>query len=88
MAAYVLRYSNRDGPLTIEYDDGTGWRMDSRSAAELHCRILRELGVHVGKHCCEFSVVELDRGEFAIVCLSHPEYRRFARQSPGLIGGS
>jgi len=49
------------------------WKMSTRDEAEMHCQDLNRMQVHVGPHYCEFSVEELPEGDFAIVCLSHPE---------------
>ena len=72
MPAYVFRYSNREGPLLVDFDDGPGWKMIERWVAEAHCETLRNAHVCVGEHSCDFSVAELDDGAFAIVCESHP----------------
>ena len=72
MPAYVSGYSNKEGPLLVEFDDAPGWKMAERWAAMVHCETLRNAQVRVGEHNCEFSIVEVESREFAIVCESHP----------------
>lgn len=65
-----------DDPKTdyeICYSRDPEWKMEFINQAESECRILESFGVHVGSHSCRFSVEELPEGEFAIVCLSHPD---------------
>jgi hypothetical protein len=50
------------------------WRIATLLLAQRECEILQGMHVKVGyHHYCEFSVEELHEGEFAIVCLSHPD---------------
>jgi hypothetical protein len=85
MPAYVFRYGNKNGPWTVDYDDGPGWKIASRHAADTHCGTLRTLGVHAGEHLCIFVVEELADGGFAIVCATHPEHLRHATPLQGLL---
>jgi hypothetical protein len=61
------------GNVEVQYGDGPDWKMPFREYAETELRTLAEMRIHVGPHYCEFSLEELPEGEFAIVCLSHPE---------------
>jgi hypothetical protein len=50
------------------------WKIATLPVAQRECEILQGLRVRVGyHHHCEFSVEELPEGEFAIVCLTHPD---------------
>jgi hypothetical protein len=87
MKRYVLGYRQKDDDkieppirpfypvenVDVQYCDGPDWKMPYREHAEMELRILAAMRVHVGPHYCEFSLEELPEGEFAIVCLSHPE---------------
>jgi|ERR1700733_3786554 hypothetical protein len=57
------------------------WTLPDRPSAEIECGILRRMGVHIGPHYCEFAVESLDNGEFAIVCLTHPEHLKLSESS-------
>lgn len=59
--------------IEVGYSKEPKWTVASREEANYQCRTLRGVDVHVGPHYCEFSVEELPNGEFAIVCLSHPD---------------
>lgn len=60
-------------PTLVQYSKGPEWTMGERARADWECRFLDGLGVRVRDHCCAFSVEVLPEGDFAIVCLSHPE---------------
>jgi hypothetical protein len=48
------------------------WPLISRSEAQTHCNRLRDFGIHVDDHDCDFSVEKISEDGFAIVCLTHP----------------
>jgi hypothetical protein len=87
MKVYVLGYQQKDEDkveppkrpfdhvenVDVQYCKEPEWKIMLRGLAESELRILRDMRVHVGSHYCEFSVEELPEGEFAIVCLSHPD---------------
>ena len=88
MKVYVLRYgptakqetgerqkspSDRLENTEVEYSREPVWRMPSLRLAKGERDLLCEMQVHVGPHYCEFSVEELPEGDFALVCLSHPD---------------
>jgi hypothetical protein len=83
MKAYVLNYRAKEKkpeerfqpPTDVEvrYSKEPDWVMRLVQEAESECLILNKLRVHVGEHLCEFSIEELPKGGFVVVCLSHPE---------------
>jgi hypothetical protein len=86
MPVYVLRYGNKDGPLTVDYGDGpASWKIANRYAADMHCKTLRSFGVHVGEHYCNFAVHELESCEFAIVA-PHTPHKSIAALFQGYSG--
>ena len=73
MPAYVFGYGNLDGPWKVDFRDVPTLVLN-RYGADLHSGCLRSLGIHVGDHHCNFAVEELNGGEFAIVCPTHPKH--------------
>jgi hypothetical protein len=88
MKAYVVGYRGRDKDkieppkrpfdpvedLDVWFSKGPEyWKIASLEEAEPELQYLRNCRVHIGSHYCEFSIEELPGGEFAVVCLSHPE---------------
>lgn len=59
----------------VFYNERPSLRFGER-AAEVHCEALAGMGVRVGTHFCNFAVAEVARGEYAIVCESHPRSPR------------
>lgn len=56
----------------VFYSKEPHWKMGAYEA-ESQCKVLHSIRVHVGEHFCTFTVEELPGGEFAVVCLNHPE---------------
>lgn len=57
----------------VFYSKEPRWTMD-RDTAESEFKIMNNLfRFHVGTHYCNFTVEALADGQFAIVCLSHPD---------------
>jgi hypothetical protein len=56
----------------VEYSDIAEWKTTLNDVT-WRCKELNGMRVHLGSHYCEFSVEELTDGEFAIVCLHHPD---------------
>lgn len=91
---YVLGYRTRDEEwgvilrplenIDVAYSKAPEWKLSHAELADLERMSLEKMNVHVGEHYCKFSVEDLNDGEFAIVCLSHPE---LAAKSAGDIGG-
>ena len=86
MKKYVLGYRPKEkekeskgrpfepaGDIEVAYSKEAQWKMPMFYLANIECDILRGMRVHIGSHNCEFSVEELPEGEFAIVCLFHPD---------------
>lgn len=57
----------------VRYSGGPEYTIGERDKAVWECQYLERAQVRVGEHCCAFTLEELPEGEFAIVCLSHPE---------------
>lgn len=84
MKAYVLGYKEKEKkpeerfvPPTevhVQYSKEPEWIMRFVQEAESECLTLNKLRVHVGEHSCEFSIEELPKGGFVVVCASHPEF--------------
>lgn len=55
----------------VAYSDKPEWVIPSGDEAEMECKTLNRLNVHVGTHLCNFSVEELPSGEFAVICADH-----------------
>jgi hypothetical protein len=87
MKVYVRGYQQKDADkvqpskhpfegvsdVEVQYCEEPDWRIAFREMADSELRILTDMRVHVGLHYCEFAVEELPKGEFAIICPSHPE---------------
>jgi hypothetical protein len=89
MKAYVTGYRSADKekeprgkvpPFGLKDNVDVGfhrhaeWRMSFQEEAKAELQILQGMKVHVGGHFCELSIEELPEGDFAIVCLSHPDW--------------
>ncbi len=83
MKRYVHGYWLRDTDpeasrfenLEVAYADDPSWKIPFPHEAEYERGFLENSRVHVGEHYCAFSVEELPEGQFAIVCITHPEGR-------------
>lgn len=95
MKVYVVGYREKEkqeevkesrfSPTNMEvgYSKEPEWTIASEREAASECQILRGMNVHIGQHYCEFSVEELPQGgEFAIVCVSHPDSSMDKRETP------
>jgi hypothetical protein len=88
MKAYVTGYRSKEkdekqskesrfehkGNVDVFFHKDVNWRMQSLEEAKAECQCLRAMKVRVGEHSCDLSVEELPEGDFAIVCLSHPDW--------------
>jgi hypothetical protein len=68
------RFRQKIGHTVVSFGGSPNpkWPLKSRSEAQKHCDRLRDFGVRVDDHDCVFSVEEISKGGFAIVCLTHP----------------
>jgi hypothetical protein len=57
----------------VFYSKEPTWKMEQRYQAESECIVLHNMRVHLGEHVCKFTVEEVSDGQFAVVCLSHPD---------------
>lgn len=57
----------------VFYNKEARWKMEQRYEAESECIVLNNMRVGVGEHLCKFTVGELPDGQFAVVCLTHPD---------------
>jgi hypothetical protein len=88
MKAYVTGYQSKkqektgekthfgphEGNVDVIFHKQVKWRMESVEEAKAECGFLQGMKVRVGEHYCELSVEQLPGGNFAIVCLSHPDW--------------
>jgi hypothetical protein len=79
MKVYVTGYQLKELPthqedIEVGYSkDPPEWRTVSVYEADARRIFLQDKRVQVDGHRCQFSVEELPEGQFAIVCLSHPD---------------
>jgi hypothetical protein len=63
----------------VQYCAEPTWTLHDRPSAEVECATLRNAGIHIGAHYCDFAVESLENGAFAIVCLTHPVDLKLAK---------
>ena len=64
------------GNVDVYFHKQPEWTMASVEEAEGERQCLKAMKVRVGVHSCEFSIEELPEGNFAIVCLAHPDWSK------------